>query len=525
MEKNSILKRSSREGKVSRRELQEAYTQEDIKHFMISHPSDMTVLMALYMHRRLTAEQLGRVAFPGFSEYGVKNRMNILNARKVVKRDNRLIRLRGNPLYAKYHYSLNQFGLRVLTDYMLLPFHDDQQENNETPRQHYTTKELEIKRQLDHHYAIQDVVTRIVGELREDNLHVPNCEWRRFPFADENRKIPYRPDWLLFKPNRAYSESMERGEYYRIPFVYPGHVHTSSKQAEKYADFEIDIGGEEAADIRPLNQIREGYEPWICLECDTGTMRGTMLPSKWEAIKTNVKLKQGLVYSIFTPMAKFIDIDIVRNDRTRIGNVRKSAIKSLEKVLLTDEVQMIQGDEFQVYAATKELIKNGGFTNGQAIADVSQIEKLLQQYSLILSKHKLGLANQDSLETLKKTFKPRMPAEPDFVIFKSSSGGYSESEGDYELHFIFMARLGWLNSHVKALAFQEWSKKTPLQQVKHFKIVLMYPNADEMKNDVFLPAEKEIYCVDFQMLQERGMWGTMYTRISIYSDQWDEVIV
>jgi len=432
---------------------------------------DYPILMLLYLHRALTADQIFNMSDIYTNSNSLRNRLNTLHKRKVLNSNARhgLGRLPIN------FYSLSSLGLRIITEDILQV--EEYEPELDEDKFHYTLEDLKIRGHYPHHYSLQSWLSDVHGQLeKQQYLH---CEWRRFPLFDENDEVRYRPDWLIFNQNEKAERLME-GSSFENPLHIPYLART-----KVYEDL--------------------GLTPLMSVECDRGSMTRSDLLEKWKMIKEYKELPvESLV--MFYPNGS--------NSTSRHFNIRETTFRAFNEDMGEGRLMVFEGDEVSTADCVKKYLRH----NKQLLADEDMIDfelfrKLVGNRNADYIKGNYTLSQGDfSWED-----ELNIPFEADRTILK-------EGESN-EIQFIYFCYPGWVNPIAKARSLLRWLKEGNLTLFDHASVVLVYPDQDCIERDVHLKDSELVY-VAFDEILSQNKWGKALQRISKNRRvTWEEVIL
>jgi hypothetical protein len=304
----------------------------------IAEKCELDVLFSLYVHRSLTSIQLHRIAGPYYQINSFRNRLTDMYSRRLL--------LKKEEGFSKdtLHYSLSTQGLALVLEEMGLDA-DAIAIIKATVKDkvHYRLDDLVIGKQVSHHYYIQDWVTRFLYHYIKEEYFFPNCEWRRLPFFDSFKQVPYRPDWLIFSPDDNFHYIMMRQDYKKNPLHFP------YKFRQKF-NWEIKL------------------KPLIMLECDMGGMDLERLRQKWRLIRDN-RDHIGKTLAVFSPIDRInLNGDLLKlNGRRhqRIKSIRKSLLEVLERLMCENLLRVFVGDEYQSVEACRLYVDSNDYYHSE----------------------------------------------------------------------------------------------------------------------------------------------------------------
>ncbi|RUS44951.1 replication-relaxation family protein [Cohnella sp. AR92] len=460
-------------GKSSR--LKSGHDEDKVIKLCLKNENKMSILRCLYVHRQLDMFQISRLAVPHMHKKSVGNLLAEMYGQNLLSRDLSFKTWRTKGDEKKYHYRLARLGLYIIAvfDMQALWVYDHLNE----PKQHYMLKNLAIGSQERHHFETQDFVSRLLRNLADRGIHPPSTEWRRYPIEDPSvagKSAYYRPDWFIFKPNAYYTSLVEEKRTSECP------LHTP---VESRSSKELDL-------------LKQHFKGLLSVECDLKTEDLKEIEDKCK------KFLYSLDYYPSNSMAFFSINEWYENDtllpsskihnQKRGRNTKKVIIRQLEDALIHDRTNVLHGDELTCRQSCEIFIEQegnmlAGFTRGEAFAAYVNAAPSVLDYELI--------PFTEELKNVSVT--PPMPVFPDEVV-------RVRRFGEAETHMIFFARIGWVNQVAKALAMQRWIDEGNQKA----KVVIVYPNDEEMSNDVhLLETQAQLHYMNWQDVLRTGAWG------------------
>lgn len=438
------------EGKASKRnksyELAEAriYTERNAE-------VDYKILLALYEHRALTPTQIKKVWFPDAHENSIRNRMKALAERKILTVNLRA-GIKSRPIHI---YSLSSFGLRILTENVLEVM--EYEPKFDERKEHYTVDDLKVRHQHNHHYELQEWVIDVLSK-RPELFH---CEWRRFPFLDDNDEtIQVKPDWLFVEMDKEIIRLVEESRTNNpllFPYLY---------RKEQFSGVK--------------------YKPLLCVECDRGTMNRSELVEKWEHYR---KLPDE-----YKPKAIATFHNSSKNGEMRHRSIRDTMSHAFELEVINDEVQLFQGDhKLSQDAVSLYLERDKDLLSGEDMTNEKELIALIGAFSKGLERGEAAL-----LDIEKAMDRLKLPVRPDSLIMK-------QQEEDSTLQLVFFALPGWVNPIIKIQSIKRWLKEGHLSQFNQIQYVLLYPD-EGFYRDV-RSTDSDIFYVSYREVKALGIWG------------------
>jgi hypothetical protein len=440
---------SARESKSTKRN--KGYDLADVRFFTEKNAEvDYKILLALYEHRALTAAQIKKRWFPDLHENSIRNRVKTLAERRILTVTVKA-GIKTSPIKM---YSLSTFGLRILTENVLNVMEYDPKSSE--LKEHYTVDNLKVRGQHNHHYDLQEWVTDILFK-RPKMFH---CEWRRFPFVEENdENIRVKPDWVFLETDEETRQSTEE-DITANPLLYP---YLYRKQLFK------------GITMKPI----------LCIECDQGTMNRIDLVEKWERYRALPDEYKPKAISLFYTPKKVVDV--------RHRYIRETMSHAFELEAVHNDLQLFEGD----HQLTQEVVslyfeRDKDLLKGEEMTNISQLITLVKAYNQTLD------TGESALIDVPKTVQHlKLPVTPDAIIARKHIGT--------SLQLIFFAIPGWVNPIIKIKSFKRWMKEGHLSQFSDIQYILIYPN-DSYLRDVRL-TDDDIRYVSYQEIKENGMWG------------------
>lgn len=429
---------------------------------------DYKILLALYEHRALTALQLKIGWFPDLHENSIRNRVKTLAERRVLS-VNLKHGIRARPIKL---YSLTTLGLRIVVENILevieyIPQLDERKE-------HYTIDDLKVRGQHNHHHELQDWIMRILSH----NPQLLHCEWRRFPFLEEESDtIRVKPDWLFVRTDQEIYDKIKEDVTYN-PLLYP-YLYRKSI----------------FPDVR--------LQPFLCVECDRGTMNRHELIEKWESYKAlPEQFMPGAIAAFYTAM---------KNGDMRHRLIRDTMFHAFELEVNNNEVQLFQGGP----ELTKEVTllfyeRDSNLLKGEEMTNESSLQYLTDEYMKVLEKGEIS--NLDINKTIERF---KIPVKPDAIILK-------ECDNNRSLQLIFYAMPGWVNPIIKIKSIKRWLKEGHLSIFQNIQFVLLYPDEGYF-NDI-RTTDDDVYYVSFKRIKAEGKWGKAHYELRKHKQvKWIEV--
>ncbi|WP_158318929.1 MULTISPECIES: replication-relaxation family protein [Bacillaceae] len=428
-----------------------AYDAADVRQFTERNSDiDYKILLALYEHRALTSAQLKRGWFPHLHENSIRNRLKTLAERRVLT-VNVKAGIKTSPVKL---YSLSAFGLRILTENVLevmeyVPQYDEKKE-------HYTIDDLKVRSQHNHHYELQEWVMNIRAK-RPELFH---CEWKRFPFVEEEEDtVRVKPDWLFLEADEATKERTKQNVA-NNPLLYPYFY-----RKDAFPDISL--------------------QPILCVECDRGNMSRTELVDKWEGYKKLPESYKPKAISVFYTPKKAGDM--------RHRMIRDTLSHAFELEVIQNHIQLFQGDpqlthdiSMLYFERDKELLR------GEEMIDEEQFTTLFKGY---VESSNVGEASILDVDKTIERFK--LPVQPDAIIMKQQESPI--------LQIVFYGMYGWVNPIIKIQAIKRWLKEGHLSMFSEIQYILIYPN-DSFYQDV-RTMDDDIFYVSYEEIKGSGKWG------------------
>ncbi|WP_147385221.1 hypothetical protein [Paenibacillus thiaminolyticus] len=459
------------------------WTIEKIIRLASANKNHMSVLCALYVHRRLTISQFQRIAQLDMKMNSVMNMFKTLYERNLVQREkiHEIASTFGEAFV--YHYSLSSLGLQIVAStFMDVIFYKD---DPTLPKQHYLVDDLKVN-QHKHHFDTQEFVSLVIDGLRSSNVVTAHCEWRRYPFFDDEGKVGYRPDWVFFKPGQYYTSMVKEGREWENPLHIP-------LQTRDNLDHKI---------------LAEHYKPFISIECDGKTASYEALKKKWVNIKQSIQHIPN-TFAVFTNMGRLRkDNVLLRNDRKhtiRVKTVRRSILDVLQNELAKDEMRIIQADEYNARDGVLHTFKTCGDLGSYVDVKILK-ENIVKRYG----KGMVAFVSEDEIRLLVDN--GHLPCTVDLM--------YEVTEGTSKKYFaIVYARKAWVNPHAKVMSLSEWAR----EKNEAIQLLMLFPDQDELYEEI-------PYCIDHGQLyitlsdmKEAGLvFGWKHT-VGRRGDAWEEV--
>lgn len=396
------------------------------------NPLVLEILLGLYIHRRLTAEQIHRRCRHNVSLKTLRNNLLLLSKLHVINKQRISAIASTHKQFSTLHYSLTERGLRMLCENVIkVPYIE---ENPDMAKPHYLLSDLAVGRQGFHHFSLQEMVTQLLHHLDKKELHVQSCEWRRYPYierAGDTEQVRYRPDWLVFAPKETFNEERIKGG----DGLSPLHIPLLSRDSE---------------DKETLTNL---YEPLVNIECDAKTFRMEPLREKWRIYEQMIGTA-GEVLAVFSTKEQ-TEAGKEGSVQQRLRNVRQSLLDVLETAMSSDIITVIQGDmDMVIEGLIAHLLTKDPM---EPIKSLAENERAWKPSDIQKTKSQKA-----------------WPVSPDEMFEVKTA------EGDQRYAFFRMPYVGLVNPIAKALQFQAFLKENDID----IRVGLIYPNADTMKRDV-----------------------------------------
>ncbi|MDQ0896269.1 MULTISPECIES: replication-relaxation family protein [unclassified Paenibacillus] len=356
-DKGSGKKLKRRNNAVVRRGKPIDRTEAELVHLVLKNTETAMVLHSLYVHRRLTSSQIRSLFFRSKNEKSFEYLLNKLNNYRVFEREYifTLAKKKGDfPI----HYSLSSFGIRLYARAVMdISLYDEEvSSTDKLPKQHYLYKDLLIRDQDVHHYVLQAFLCALLGSFWGKEVYLPSSEWRRFLYLDpapvdkegEKPEVPYRPDWVIFKPNEYYNDLVRSGNLGKDILNVP--VNSRNEEDNRI--------------------VKEYYQPLISVESDTGTMSSTQLEGKFKKIQSVLPaLPKGIAFVVAEGSMGKVKVDEDKRDQAkrksrqnkiRLRTIAEAAEKAIKDELLSDTLQMLVGWESTLTPTTEKYISAEG---------------------------------------------------------------------------------------------------------------------------------------------------------------------
>jgi len=429
---------------------------------------DYVILLSLYQHRALTAEQLYRIGKFNLHINSLRNRLRTLADRKVLSVNSRA-GIKSVPVLV---YSLSLYGLRILIEDILkvkeyVPQLDDYKE-------HYTLDDLKVRGQHEHFYEVQDWLSLYLSRQPE-SFH---CEWRRYPIFDDDETISYRPDWMIFEKTEEWEEEKKVNPTSN-PLLYPYF-------------------------FRRTTFDDQFLKLMVSVECDRGTMSRTELVDKWEAYKKEGEEMTSKSLVMFYPKQV--------NGTTRHRNIRETMIYSFENELIDEKIHIFQGEKESTAQAVSLFVeREGNVLLNEPMTDRNSIRILVENYR---TENKKAAYLEVSDEVVEKL---SLPLKPDHIVL-------IEGEED-EIQIIFNGMTNWVNPIGKVRTIEKWIKEGGLSIFQQIKLILLYPDNESFKRDITF-VSKYLHYASYSEVSELGYWGKVHREERKHNKvQWREVLL
>lgn len=331
-------------------------TEAELVHLVLKNPETAMVLHSLYVHRRLTSSQIRKLFFRSKNEKSFEYLMNKLNNYRVFEREYifTLAKKKGDfPI----HYSLSPFGIRLYARAVMdISLYDEEiSATDKLPKQHYPYKDLIVRDQDVHHFVLQAFLCELLGSFWEKGSYLPSSEWRRFLYygpapvkEGEKREVPYRPDWVIFKPNDYYTNLVRSGSIGKDILNVP--VETRNDEDN--------------------NIVKEYFQPILSMESDTGSMSSNQLEGKFKKIKSVLAaLPKGIAFVVAEGSMGKVKVDESarvkakrksRQNKIRLRTIAEAAESVIKEELLSDTLQLMIGWESTLTPTTEKYISRDG---------------------------------------------------------------------------------------------------------------------------------------------------------------------
>lgn len=379
-DKGSGKKQKKRNNAVVRRGKPIDRTEADLIHLILKNAETAMVLHSLYVHRRLTSSQIRSLFFRGKNEKSFEYLLNKLNNYRIFEREYifTLAKKKGDfPI----HYSLSSFGIRLYARAVMdISLYDEEvSSTDKLPKQHYLYKDLLVRDQDVHHYVLQAFLCGILGSFWNKEVYLPSSEWRRFLYLDpspvekdgEKSEVPYRPDWVIFKPNEYYNDLVRSGNLGKDILNVP--VNTRNEEDNRI--------------------VKEFYQPLLSVESDTGTMSSTQLEGKFKKIQSVLPvLPKGIAFVVAEGSMGKVKVDEDKRDQAkrksrqnkiRLRTIAEAAEKSIKDELLSDSLQLLVGWESTLSPTTEKYITAEGEMKAYFHVPDDTWNKLFPSYTMM----------------------------------------------------------------------------------------------------------------------------------------------
>ncbi|MFC6231577.1 replication-relaxation family protein [Paenibacillus allorhizosphaerae] len=475
-EKGSGKKPKRRNKPVERRGKPLDRTEADLVHLILKNSEAAMVLHSLYVHRRLTSSQIRSLFFRHKNEKAFEYLLNKLNHYRVFEREYifNLAKKKGDfPI----HYSLSPFGIRLYARAVMdISLYDEEvSSTDKLPKQHYLYKDLLVRDQDVHHFVLQAFLSNLLGSFWEKEIYLPSSEWRRFLYTDpapivqegEKPEVPYRPDWVVFSPNKIYSDLVRSGSIGKDILNVP--VHSRNEEDNRI--------------------IKGNYRPLLSVESDTGTMSSNQLETKFKKIQTVLSaLPKGIAFVVAEGSMGKVKVDEEKRDQAkrksrqnkiRLRTIAEAAEKSIKDELLSDQLQLMIGWESTLTPTTEKYISSEGeLKSCFHLSDISYFymmdetrESLFPSYSLMSERDWATYSITTGL--------------PDIGLIDRQAG---------KIIAIYFALPHWVNPQIKVNHLLGC-------KIPDLKCVLLYPDRCDIDTDAHI-ANMEVLCLTMQDIQQ-----------------------
>jgi len=543
-------KRKRRKKRFSRSERELRSRSDRSMRVTLSNIVDMRILLLLYLHKCLHANQIHRLLPGPIQTYNVSqvnhsddysepiriiklksllNKLRLLVNRGVIKRT--LSTEKSSEVIDTFDFVLTDLGLKALLEYLDIP--KFKIGDPEEKLYHYKMDQFVVRKtsQKNHNFCIQEWVSRITSDLYVNGIHLPGCEWRRFFDGNpDHGNIAYKPDWLFFKPNEFHDVLLEfepelkkqkekLSQQKAYPFIYPLKTRDHClkmvyQNMESYLDW------------------KDAYQPFIYFELDSNTMKHHQLNKKYANIRENVAGTVDLLVFV----SNINELDVKEGDSTeRAQNVRETMLKQFKRDLTLEKLDIIHGNQTETMEAVKDYIYNSySFLRRLEMSDIHLFQVLLDNHNRITGSN-ARVYHTDSLEA-KEIFpyiKEFDNGLPDYVIIQDKYLDHHRSGNPIgkTVDFVYLTRKYWFNPQAKAILYQEWVNKGKWLHID-VRVVLMYPSKDEMEIDIFTTdklllepmggenirndfgrVSNYLRFIDFESVKKAGVWDHLFRRV------------
>ncbi len=362
------------------------------------------VLHSLYVHRRLTINQIHQMYFSEANPFKMRSSIRKLTELGLLERK-RIFGLAQSLADARtYHYQLSQLGLRIyaLACMRVNMLHEDP----DLPKQHFLHSDLAIRAQGEHHFMLQSFLSECIGLLWDNQMYLPSSEWRRYLYLNAQDEANYRPDWILFKPNSYFTSLVEENRVGEDILSVP-------VQSRTQQDKEILAGH---------------YQPIVSIECDTGAMRAERLQEKAIRIKDEKRYipKCTAILVGDASLGEESHKKRFQESKVRVRNVGNAVKTAIENELIQDELIFLVSRQSILAGTTFQYIQHSGDFFG-LFPDLEAHLSLKFPRSIPMSMKEWKNLRLDR-------------GLPDYAFYDKETGNTIA---------VFIAYPGWLNPHIK----------------------------------------------------------------------------
>lgn len=446
------------------------HTEERICRLVARNRAHTMVLHALYVHRRLTINQMHALYFSTEHIDRIRSNIRKLSTLGLLER-RRIFSVAQTVAETRtYHYSLSPVGIRIyaLACMGINMLHEDP----DLPKQHYWHSDLTIRSQVEHHYILQSFLSECIGTLWSKGQYLPSCEWRRYLYLNQDQEVSYRPDWILLRPNTYFSKKAEEGRIGEDILSVPVLTRTEDDK----------------------HIVKEHYHPIVSIECDTGAMRPERLQDKCLRIQREKAFIPKCVALLVGDNKLGEDGRTRWNEsKVRIRNIGNAIRGVIAFDLLEDELIFLIGRQSTLSDVVTVYIEHN-----------EDFSKLYPDIERIIHPHYQGCELWSAANWKKRKIETGLPNHTYWDPIKRN------------VVAIYYAYPGWLNPQIKMNALLE-------NGGEDITCVMVYPTSTHFTQDAHLTWSDRIRYISYDE------WSSgeqkYYARIVDRSgEQWEEVV-
>lgn len=416
----------------------------------------LNIIMALYQHAALSAEMVQRMTEPE-DLTTTKQILTMMDEARLVNYWDDINWDDGESSSKARYYFLTKKGLRIV--YLILRKND-----KDLDESYFGMNEVIIEPKKNH-AQLQYWIEILQQQCIKANLIIPHCEPQRYFRGDERFYRKHKPGWVLFNPDQNYSDALLNRRFDEIPSFFPYF-------------------------LRENREWNMNLEPSVMLEY----VKYDLKNENKLTILDNQKVHVAKCLVVFTCTKELWiknncfplnDSEILLS----MVSVRDFVRSKLERTLVWDVLQVIQGSELQTVAACQNYLEEYG----------TMLHKELINWDVFSVDPRYSLNDEEQLcELLGASEKLYKPFIDSFLL-------YTKEGMNQEVQFINYTRVGWLNPYEKLRRIK--SNMKDYNTIKK-KFILAYPNRGEMMIDI-VETGTDIYYIAVDEINESG-WGEAY---------------